>query len=68
MIATPFPWLSAIGMSLHAGFWEECLFRAIPLAGAAIIGNKYDSFTNDDIIEIIKLLYNQPNSSKSSGK
>jgi len=41
MIATPFPWLSAIGMSLHAGFWEECLFRAIPLASAAIIGNKY---------------------------
>ena len=41
MIATPFPWLSAIGMSLHAGFWEECLFRAVPLAGAAIIGKRY---------------------------
>ena len=41
MIATPFPWLSAVGMSLHAGFWEECLFRAVPLAGAALIGNKY---------------------------
>ena len=26
MIATPFPWLSG-GMSLHAGFWEECLFE-----------------------------------------
>ena len=41
IIATPFPWLSAIGMSLQAGFWEECLFRAVPLAGAAIIGQKY---------------------------
>ena len=41
MIATPFPWLSAVGMSLHAGFWEECLFRAVPLAGAALIGRKY---------------------------
>ena len=41
MIATPFPWLSAIGMSLQAGFWEECLFRAVPLAGAALIGQKY---------------------------
>ena len=41
MIATPFPWLSAVGMSLHAGFWEECLFRAVPLAGAVLIGRKY---------------------------
>ena len=39
-LATPFPWLSAIANSLHAGFWEECLFRAIPLAGAVLIGAK----------------------------
>ena len=41
MIATPFPWIASIGMSLHAGFWEECLFRAVPLACAGIIGQRY---------------------------
>jgi membrane protease YdiL (CAAX protease family) len=35
------PWLSPIANAFHAGFWEECLFRAIPLAGAALLGNKY---------------------------
>ncbi len=45
MIATPFPWLSAVGMSLHAGFWEECLFRAIPIAGAVLISKKYGNRT-----------------------
>ena len=45
MIATPFPWLSAVGMSLHAGFWEECLFRAVPIAGAVLISNKYGNRT-----------------------
>ena len=45
MIATPFPWLSAVGMSLHAGFWEECLFRAVPLAGAVLISKKYGNRT-----------------------
>ncbi len=39
-LATPFPWLSAISRALHAGFWEECLFRAVPLAGAILIGRK----------------------------
>jgi hypothetical protein len=34
------PWLSPIVTSLRAGFWEECLFRAIPLAGAALIGDR----------------------------
>jgi hypothetical protein len=35
------PWLSPIVTSLRAGFWEECLFRAIPLAGAALIGDRF---------------------------
>jgi membrane protease YdiL (CAAX protease family) len=35
------PWLSAISSSLNAGFMEECLFRAIPLAGATLLGRKY---------------------------
>jgi len=39
-LATYFPWLSAIANAMHAGFWEESLFRAIPLAGAVLIGTK----------------------------
>jgi hypothetical protein len=31
-IATPLPWVSALGTSLFAGTWEEALFRAVPLA------------------------------------
>ncbi len=34
------PWLTPIASSLQAGFWEECLFRAVPLAGAALIGDR----------------------------
>ncbi|MFB6098361.1 MAG: lysostaphin resistance A-like protein, partial [Salinibacter sp.] len=34
------PWLSPIANALQAGFWEECLFRAVPLAGAALIGDR----------------------------
>ncbi len=41
MLATYFPWLTSIAISLQAGFWEECLFRAIPLAGAALLGQKF---------------------------
>jgi hypothetical protein len=35
------PWLAAIAPSLMAGVWEECLFRAVPLAGAALIGDRF---------------------------
>jgi len=31
-IATPLPWVSAIGTALFAGVWEEAIFRAVPLA------------------------------------
>lgn len=41
VLATYFPWLSSIAISLQAGFWEECLFRAVPIAGAAIIGERF---------------------------
>ena len=40
MLATYAPWLSAIANSFQAGFWEEALFRAVPLAGAALIGDR----------------------------
>jgi hypothetical protein len=38
VLATYVPWLSAIANSAQAGFWEEALFRAVPIAGAALIG------------------------------
>jgi hypothetical protein len=41
VLATPVPWLSAIANSLQAGFWEESLFRAVPLAGAALVGDRF---------------------------
>ena len=40
VLASYFPWLTAIASSFQAGFWEECLFRAVPLAGAALIGDR----------------------------
>ena len=41
VLATHVPWLSAIANSFQAGFWEEALFRAVPLAGAALIGDRF---------------------------
>jgi hypothetical protein len=41
ILATYLPWLSAIANSLQAGFWEEALFRAVPIAGAALIGDRF---------------------------
>ncbi|MGH7598130.1 MAG: CPBP family intramembrane glutamic endopeptidase [bacterium] len=41
VLATYFPWLSSIAISAQAGFWEESLFRAVPIAGAALIGEKF---------------------------
>ncbi len=40
-LATYLPWLTAIASSLQAGFMEECLFRAVPLAGAALLGKRF---------------------------
>ncbi len=40
VLASYAPWLSAIARSFQAGFWEEALFRAIPIAGAALIGDR----------------------------
>jgi hypothetical protein len=41
ILAHYWPWLSPLSSSLSAGFVEECLFRAVPLACAALIGKKY---------------------------
>ena len=40
-VATILPWLNPLAISLQAGFWEECLFRAVPLAGAALLGERF---------------------------
>lgn len=41
ILATYLPWLSSISLSLQAGFMEECAFRALPLATAALLGSRY---------------------------
>ncbi len=40
VLATPFPWFSALATALHAGFWEEALFRAVPLSAMLLIGQR----------------------------
>ena len=37
ILANYFPWLDSIAISLQAGFWEEALFRAVPIAGVFIL-------------------------------
>jgi hypothetical protein len=41
MFANYVPSLSALAQAAQAGFWEECLFRAAPLAVAALIGARF---------------------------
>lgn len=41
MMATIFPSINPIANAFQAGFVEECLFRAIPLGGAILIGQKW---------------------------
>lgn len=41
ILATYVPSLSPLAISLQAGFVEECLFRAIPLSIAALLGKRY---------------------------
>lgn len=45
ILATYAPWLSAIAISIKAGFIEECLFRAVPLSCAALLGRRYNKAT-----------------------
>ena len=35
------PWFTPFSMAMQAGIWEESLFRAVPLATAALIGQRY---------------------------
>jgi len=40
MLANWLPWLGPSAQAIQAGMWEECLFRAVPLATAALIGRR----------------------------
>jgi|GEM_PF-1677133 len=42
ILSTFMPFISAIGNALEPGFWEEAMFRALPLATCAILGRKYN--------------------------
>ena len=39
--ANYFPWFTPIAQAFQAGSWEESLFRAVPLAGAALLGRRF---------------------------
>lgn len=41
MLSAYFPGFSSIIYSLGGSIWKECLFRAIPLAGAALLGKRF---------------------------
>ncbi len=41
ILGSALPALAPIGMALQAGFMEECLFRAVPLSIAALLGSHF---------------------------
>ncbi len=41
ILGTPQPWIPPVANSLQAGMMEEALFRAVPLAGAALLGRHF---------------------------
>ncbi len=41
ILGTRQPWLAPVSMALQAGMMEESLFRAVPLAGAALLGRRF---------------------------
>jgi hypothetical protein len=53
ILATVFPWASTIITGVQSGFWEECMFRAIPIAGCVLLGQKYASRRTGLVVGII---------------
>jgi len=41
VVAQYLPWFSSFAGAIQAGIWEELFFRALPIAGAALIGEKF---------------------------
>ncbi|MBK8476470.1 MAG: CPBP family intramembrane metalloprotease [Opitutaceae bacterium] len=40
-LGATFPWVSPVFISFMAGLTEECMFRALPLAGAVLLGRRF---------------------------
>ena len=56
-LASIFPWYTGLAISLQAGFWEEMLFRAVPIAAGVIIGQRYNMrFTGLMVAMVIQAL------------
>jgi hypothetical protein len=53
ILATYVPALNSVALSLQAGFIEECLFRAIPLATAALLGDYFKKRTSFMVVGFI---------------
>jgi membrane protease YdiL (CAAX protease family) len=41
LLATYQPWLEAVATAFFASFWEESVFRAVPIACAALLGQRF---------------------------
>ncbi len=41
LLATYLPWLQAFSTAFFASFWEESVFRAVPIACAALLGERF---------------------------
>jgi hypothetical protein len=52
ILGSSVPALTPISVSLQAGFWEECAFRAIPLSLGALIGARYGQRTLGIVIAV----------------
>ena len=56
-LASIFPWYTGLAISLQAGFWEEMLFRAVPIAAGVLIGQRYNMrFTGLMVAMVIQAL------------
>ena len=51
-LATLAPWLPPIAQALFAGFWEEALFRAVPLAATALAAQQRRPITRRVLVGI----------------
>ena len=52
-LAAIFPWYTGLAISLQAGFWEEMLFRALPLAAGLLIGRYYKRPTTGIVLAMV---------------
>ena len=56
-LASVFPWYTGLAISLQAGFWEEMLFRAVPIAAGVLIGQRYNMrFTGLMVAMVVQAL------------